>query len=151
MPLSMAFRLHLAAGLLFAVAGCGGDGQPPHEVRLLAPPGVAPDVARFERESGCRVDLRVYDENEDVDAIARRRDADVIAGPLTPGRAPHFSEPMVRITIATDLEIMIPKRLAAAFDRPARPAGRRDVSWSIRPAGDNDACAARWLGYVTSQ
>jgi hypothetical protein len=151
MPRSMAVRLHLAAGLLFALAGCGGDGDSRTEVRLLAPVGVAPDVARFERESGCRVDLRVYDEEEDVAAIARRRDADVIAGPAPPGGTPHFSEPLVRITLAKGLDVTIPKRFAAAFNRPTRPAGRRVLAWSIRPEGENDACARRWLAYATSQ
>jgi hypothetical protein len=147
----MAVRLHLAAGLLLAFTGCGGDGESRAEVRLLAPVAVAPDVARFERETGCRVDLRVYDEGEDVAAIARRRNADVVARPVPPGRTPHLSEPLVRITIAKDLGITIPRRLAAAFDRPARPAGQRALAWSIRPEGENDACARRWLAYATSQ
>lgn len=150
----MAVRRHLAAGLLLALAGCGGGGgndDSRGEVRLLAPVGVAPDVARFERETGCRVDLRVYDPNEDVDAIARRRDTDVVAGPVPPGGTPHSSEPLVRITIAKDLELTLPKRLASAFNRPTRPAGRRSLAWSIRPEGDNDACARRWLAYATSQ
>lgn len=151
MPRSMAVRLHLAAGLLLALSGCGGDGDSRAEVRLLAPVGVAPDVARFERETGCGVDLRVYDEKEDVAAIARRRNADVVAGPVPPGRAPHLSEPLVRITIAKDLGVTIPERLAAAFNRPARPAGRRALAWSIRPEGENSACARRWLAYATSQ
>jgi hypothetical protein len=151
MPRSMAIRLHLAAGLLLALAGCGGDGDSRAEVSLLAPVGVAPDVARFERESGCHVDLRVYDEEEDVAAIARRRDADVVAGPVPPGVTPHFSEPLLRITIANGLDVTIPKRLAPAFDRPTRPAGSRSLVWSIRPEGDNDSCARRWVAYATSQ
>lgn len=151
MPRSMAVRLHLAAGLLLALAGCGGDRESRAEVRLLAPAGVARDVARFERETGCRVDLRVYDEEEDVAGIARRRNADVVAGPVPPGGTAHVSEPLVRITIAKGLVVTIPMRLASAFDRPARPAGRRSVAWSIRPEGENDACAQRWLAYATSQ
>jgi predicted small lipoprotein YifL len=151
MPGSMAVRSHLAAAVLLALAGCGGEGQAPLEVRLLAPAGVVEDVTRFERETGCRVDLRVYDEEEDVDAIARRRDADAVARPVRPGGSPHVSDELVRITIATGLEITIPKRLASAFDGPARPAGRRTLAWSIRAEGDNDACARRWLAYATSQ
>ena len=149
----MVVRAHLALGLLLALAGCGGDGggDSRSEVRLLAPAGVAPDTARFERESGCRVDLRVYDEEEDVAAIARRRDADVVAGPVPPGGTAHFSEPLVRITIAKNLELTLPKQLASAFDRRARPAGRRSLAWSIRREGENDACARRWLAYATSQ
>jgi hypothetical protein len=151
MPRSMAIRLHLAAGLLFALAGCGGDGDGRAEVSLLAPAGVAPDIARFQRETGCRVDLRVYDQEEDVAAIARRRNADVVAGSVPPGGTPHVSEPLVRMTIAEGLELTVPKRFAGAFNRPTRPAGRRTLAWSIRPEGDNDACARRWLAYVTSQ
>jgi hypothetical protein len=147
----MAVRLHLAAGLLFALAGCGGDPDGRAEVSLLAPVGVAPDIAPFERETGCRADLRVYDPEEDVAAIARRRNADVIAGPVPPGATPHVSEPLVRMTIAEGLELTLPKRLASAFNRPTRPAGRRKLAWSISPEGDNDACARRWLAYVTSQ
>jgi hypothetical protein len=152
MPRSMAVRVHLAVGLLLALAGCGGDGEGDSrsEVRLLAPAGVAPDTARFERESGCRVDVRVYDDEEDVAAIARRRDVDVVAGPVPPGGTAHFSEPLVRITIAKNLELTVPKRLASAFNRPARPAGRRSLAWSIRPEGEDDACARRWLAHVTS-
>lgn len=151
MPRSMAVRLHLAAGLLLALVGCGSDRENRTEVRLLAPAGVARDVTRFERETGCRVDLRVYDDEEDIAAIARRRNADVVAGPLPPGETPHVSEPLVRITIAKGLDLTIPMRLASAFDRPARPAGRRSLAWSIRPQGENDACARRWLVYATSQ
>ena len=132
------------------VTGCGSDRESRPEVRLLAPAGVVRDVAGFERESGCRVDLRVYDEQEDVAAIARRRDADVVAGPVPPGGTAHVSEPLVRITITRGLDVTIPLRLASAFDRPARPSGRRSLAWSIRPEGENDACARRWLTYATS-
>ena len=151
MPVSMAVRLLLAAALLLAVAGCGGSQEPRREVRLLAPAGVADEVTRFEEQTGCRVDLRVYDEEEDVDAIARRRDADVVAGPTPPGTAPHVSQELVRVTLDRGLEITLPKRLASAFRGPTRPAGRRSLVWEIRDEGENDACARRWLAYATSQ
>jgi hypothetical protein len=150
MGVSMASRLTLAAALLLTLAACGGQDEPPREVRLLAPAGVGGETARFERETGCRVDLRVYDANEDVGAIAGRRDADVVARPAPPGVEPHVSHDLVRITLASGLEITIPKRLAAAFEGEARPVGRRSFVWTIRAQGDNDACARRWLAYATS-
>jgi hypothetical protein len=118
---------------------------------VLAPAGIVDDATRFERASGCRVVLRVYDEEEDVAAIARRRDADVVAGAAPPGATPHISIQLVRITLARGLEITIPKPLAPAFGREARPAGRRDFIWRLRPEGKNDACARRWLAYATSR
>jgi hypothetical protein len=145
----MSVRPSLAASLLLVLAGCGGGGGTESELRLLAPAGVVGDVEPFERATGCRVDVRVYDEDEDVEAIARRRDADAVAGTVPPGGTPHVSEDLVRITLAENLEITIPERLAPAFDRPARPAGRRSLAWSIRPEGENETCAARWLAYVT--
>ena len=151
MPLSMAARRHLTAGLLLVLAGCGGDGATREQVRLLAPAGIVEDVTRFERETDCRVDLRVYDEEEDVDAIARRRDVDVVAGPVPPGGVPHITEDLVRITVAKGLEVTVPKRLAPAFEAPARPAGRRSLAWSIRAEGENEVCARRWVAYATSQ
>jgi hypothetical protein len=151
MRVSMASRLTLAAALLFAVAACGGEAEPPREVRLLAPAGVAADPTRFERATGCRVDLRVYDGGEDVQAIARRRDADVVAGPAPPGAEPHFSQDLVRIAVASGLEITIPRQLAAAFAGVVRPAGRRSIVWRIRAEGENDGCARRWLAYATSR
>ena len=152
MPVSMAFRLHLTAILLLVLAGCGGEQPSRPEVRVLAPAGIVEDVSAFERQSGCRVDLRVYDDAEDVDAIARRRDVDVVAGPAPPGREPDVSVPLVRITLERGLTITIPKRLASAFaGAPIRPAGRRSIVWTIREEGDNDACARRWLDYATSQ
>jgi hypothetical protein len=150
MGVSMACRLTLAAALLLALAACGGADEPPREVRLLAPAGVVDDTTGFERRTRCRVDLRVYDESEDVRAIATRRDADVVAGPAPPGVEPHVTHDLVRITLASGLEITIPKRLAAAFDGEARPAGRRSFVWTIRAEGDNDACARRWLADATS-
>ena len=146
---SMGKRALVAAALL-AVAGCGG-GEPQREVRLLAPVGLVGDVAPFERETGCRVDLRVYDEGEDLDAIARRRDVDVIAGPVPPGQHADDSVELVRITLASGLEITVPRELARAYHGTIRPAGRRSTAWVIREDGDNPECAQRWLDYETSQ
>ena len=89
---SMSMRALLVAALVAAVAGCGGDAQ--REVRLLAPVGIVADAqaARFERQTGCRVDLRVYDPDEDIKAIAGRRDTDVIAHPTPDGETPDISE-----------------------------------------------------------
>jgi hypothetical protein len=151
MNVSMARRLALAAALLHVLAGCGGADEPRREVRLLAPAGVVDDVARFERATGCRVDLRVYDEDEDVDAIAGRRDADVIAAPAPPGTRPQVSQELVRITLARGLEVTIPRHLAPAFDGDARSAGRRSTVWRIRPEGENGGCARRWLADATSR
>jgi hypothetical protein len=147
----MAVRAHLATALLLALAGCGGHVDARREVRLIAPAGIVEDTTRFERETGCRVDLRIYDDGEDVDAIARRRDGDVIARPVPPGLKPHASVELVRITLDRGLEVTIPRELASAFDGPVRPAGRRSIVWTIRGKGDNEACARRWLGYATSQ
>jgi hypothetical protein len=147
----MAVRLHVIAAVLFSLAGCGGDREPRREVRVLAPAGVVAEVTRFERASGCRVDLRIYDEEEDVEAIARRREADVVADAAPPGTRPHVSNELVRITLAQGLEITIPKRLASAFKGETRSAGRRDIVWRLRPEGENDACARRWLAGATSR
>lgn len=151
MPRSMVIRLLLAAALLLVLAGCGGEQDTRSEVSLLAPVGVAGDVTRFERETGCRVDLRVYDEGEDLAAIARRRDVDVIAGPVPPGGSPHDSVELVRITLDGGIEITVPKELASAFNGAARPAGRRSTAWQIRTEGENQDCAERWVDYATSQ
>jgi hypothetical protein len=146
---SMAVRLHLAALVLVALAGCGGEQEPRREVRVLAPAGIGDDLRRFERASGCRVDLRVYDAEEDVEAIARRRDADVVADVATPGATPHVTDELVRITLAPGLEITIPRRLAPAFHGAPRPAGRREIVWRLRPDGENAECARDWLAYST--
>jgi hypothetical protein len=146
---SMGKRALVAAALL-ALAGCGGSGDR-REVRLLAPAGLVGDVTPFERETGCRVDLRVYDEGEDVDAIARRRDVDVIAGPVRPGKRADDSVQLVRVTLPSGIEITVPKKLASAFHGTVRPAGRRTTAWVIREDGDNSDCAERWLDYATSQ
>jgi hypothetical protein len=140
----------LVAAVLLAVTGCGGSDQK-REVRLLAPAGLVGDVAAFERQTGCRVDLRVYDEGEDLDTIARRRDVDVVAGPVPPGQRADDSVELVRITLASGIEITVPKALARAYHGTVRPAGRRSTAWVIRDDGDNPDCARRWLGYATSQ
>jgi hypothetical protein len=150
MLLSMAVRLVLAAALLLLPA-CGRDGSPAHEVRILAPADLVENVADFERATGCRVDVRAYDADEDLAAIARRRDVDVIAAPTSPGTTPHDSVELVRITLERGLEITVPRRFASAFDKPARPAGRRTTRWTIREEGENPDCAHRWVAYATSQ
>ena len=140
----------LVAGALLALAGCGGSGDR-REVKLLAPAGLVGDVTPFERETGCRVDLRVYDEGEHLDAIARRRDVDVIAEPVPPGERADDSVELVRVTLRSGIEITVPKKLASAFRGTVRPAGRRTTAWVIREDGDNPDCAERWLDYATSQ
>jgi hypothetical protein len=148
---SMSIRVVLAASLLSVVVGCGGDSEA-REVRLLAPVGIAKDVTGFERETGCRVDLRVYDEGEDIAAIARRRDADAIAGPTAPGAVPDVVEELVRVRLEGGVVLTIPRDLASAFNAPeVRSAGRRQISWTIREEGDNDECARRWIAYASSQ
>jgi hypothetical protein len=144
----MAIRSLLAAAAL-ALTACGGDGA--REVRLLAPAGIADDVEGFERRTGCRVDLRIYDEGEDIEAIAERRNADVIAGPVPPGETAHDSVELVRIQLERGLEVTIPRELASAFGRPTRPAGELRTRWTIREEGANEDCAGRWLDYATSQ
>jgi hypothetical protein len=148
----MVVRTLLAAGLLLAAAACGRDDARSRELRLLAPAGLVEldHVRRFERASGCRIDLRVYDENENVAAIARRRDVDVVAVPAARQDA-HTSIELVRIRLEPGLVIIVPSRFARAFDRPAQPAGRRSVRWTIRDDGESPGCARRWLSYVTSQ
>ena len=149
---SMSMRTVLVAALLTTVAGCGGDDQ--REVRLLAPAGIVSDTdaSRFERETGCRVDLRVYDADEDVEAIAGRRDTDVVAGPTPDGEPPDIAEQLVRATLRDGVVVTVPRRLAVALDPLLiRPAGRRELSWTIREEGDNDDCARRWIAYATSQ
>lgn len=144
----MAARALLAVALLAGVAGCGGEPEP--EVRLLAPAWIDEDVQRFERESGCRVDLRTYDDGEQLEPIAERRDADVVAAPVTGGAA-HQTEEFVRVALSGGVEVTIPRRLASAFPGRHEPAGRRSIRWTIRPEGDNEDCARRWVAYATSQ
>jgi hypothetical protein len=150
MAVSMAIRFTLAAAFLVTVAGCGGDSDARREVRLLAPAGLAEDVAPFEQQTGCRVDLRVYDEGEDLAAIARRRDVDVVADPVSAGETPHDSIELVRVELAAGLEVTIPKELASAYRGTVRPAGVRRTRWEIREEGENEECARRWLSYATS-
>ena len=148
----MSIRAIAAAGLLAAVAGCSGESQ--REVRLLAPVGIVEDAeaTRFERDTGCRVDLRVYDENEDLDALARRRDADAIAGPVRPGGTPDDSVALAKVTLRGGVVVTIPRELAAALHPVSVvPAGRRETAWRLRADGDNDECGRRWLAYATSQ
>jgi spermidine/putrescine-binding protein len=154
----MDVRLLLTATVLVVLAGCGGE-ESSRELHLLAPAGYVEDgstdpsadwVTPFERATGCRVDVRVYDEGEDVGAIARRRDADVIAGPFAPRAVPHASADLVRITLDGGVTITIPRSLAPAFRGTSRPAGRRTTGWVMRREGDNRDCARRWIAYVTS-
>jgi hypothetical protein len=147
----MAIRSVLAALLLFALAGCGSEQEAGREVRLLAPAGLVDDTAAFERRTGCRVDLRVYDEGEDLDAIARRRNVDVVAAPAPPGTPADDSVALVTIELASGLEVTIPRPLASAFPGPTKPAGHRRTRWMIREDGRDEACAERWLDYATSQ
>jgi hypothetical protein len=148
----MAIRLLAAAALpILALAGCGGADKSTRQLRLLAPAWIDADIPRFERVTGCLVDLRVYDEGEDLLAIAKRRDSDVIASPVPPGGAADQREPFVHITLKGGLEITVPQRLASAFAGPSRPAGRRAIVWRIRDAGENGDCARRWVAYATSQ
>jgi hypothetical protein len=148
---SMSIRVLLAAALLAVVAGCGGDSAA-REVRLLAPVGIAKDVSGFEQETGCQVDLRVYDEGEDIAAIASRRDTDAIAAPTSPGGVPDVVEELVRVTLKGGVVLTIPRDLASAFSATeVRPAGRRQISWTIREQGDNDECARRWIAHAVSQ
>jgi hypothetical protein len=147
----MSTRALLAAALLTTLAGCGGDSET-REVRLLAPVGVAKDMGRFEQGTGCRVDLRVYDDGEDIDAIARRRDADVVARPTLAGGRADVVQTLARVTLEGDVVVTIPRELASAFDGArVRSAGRRRLSWTIREEGDNDDCASRWVAHATSQ
>lgn len=149
----MSARTLLAAALAVGVTGCGG-GESEREVRLLAPVGIVEDgdARRFERETGCRVDLRVYDEEEDIEPIADRRDADAIAGPTPTGAVPHFTEEMVRATLEGGVVVTVPRELVSALNTvDVRPAGRREISWLLREEGDNPDCATRWIAQATSQ
>jgi hypothetical protein len=149
---SMSMRALLAATLLAAMAGCGSDER--REVRLLAPAGIVSeaDSARFERETDCRVDLRVYDANEDLGPIAKRRDSDAIAAPTEDGETADVTDEMARLTLKNGVVVTVPTRLAAALDPvEAQAAGLRRLTWTIRDQGDNDDCAHRWIAYASSQ
>jgi hypothetical protein len=145
----MSIRLVLAAALL-ALTGCGGKSSAAREVRLLAPAWAVDDPAGFERRTGCRVDLRVYDEHEDLEGIAKRRDADVVAAPVPPGQDADRTEEFVHATLA-GVEVTIPANLASASGGSTRPAGRRSILWLMRGEGENPECAARWIDYAGSQ
>ena len=146
----MAIRL-LAAAALLVVAGCGSTTSSPH-VGLLAPAWIDDDIPRFEQETGCRVDLRVYDDREDLAAIAKRRETDVIAAPVPRGHDADQVEEFVHVSVGGGVEVTIPKRLASAFDGPQRPAGRRAIIWLPTRRGNGDAhCIRRWLRYVAPQ
>lgn len=151
MALSMAVRRLLAAALVLVIAGCGGSEPASQELRLVAPADLVEPVQSFERATGCRVEVRVYDEGEDLAAIVRRRDADVVAAPTPPGKRADDSVELVRIVLDRGLELTVPKRLATAFDGTTRPAGRRSTTWMIRGEGENPDCARRWVAYATSQ
>lgn len=143
-------RWLLAATLLLA-GGCGGSSET-REVRLLAPVGVANDVSGFEQKTRCRVDLRVYDDGEDIDAIAQRRDADVVARPTLAGGVTHVVQTLARVTLEGGVVVTIPRELSSAFDAAhVRSGGRRQLTWTIREEGDNDDCARRWFAHATSQ
>jgi hypothetical protein len=147
----MSMRPLLAAASLTVLVGCGADSET-REVRLLAPVGVAENVVGFEQETGCRVDLRVYDDGEDVDAIARRRDADVVARPTLAGGRADVVQTLARVTLEGDVVVTIPRELTSGFDAvDVRSAGRRRLSWTVRDEGDNDDCARRWIAHATSQ
>ena len=145
---SMSIRALLVATVL-ALAGYGGD-ESTREVSLVAPVWIGADIQRFERESGCRVDLRVYDEGEDLNAIAERRDVDIVARPAL--RPPiDETEQFVRVFLSGGADVTIPRELASAFPGRKEPAPPRSIRWEARPEGDNEACARRWIAYATSQ
>lgn len=149
---SMSIRRLLVAAVLATLAGCGGETA--KEVKLLAPAGLVEEgeIGRFERDSRCRVDLRVYDDGEDLEAIADRRDTDVVAGPVPPGEQPHDSVELARVELTSGVVVTIPRDLAGAFGAAeVKPAGRRNTAWTIRAEGDNRDCARSWLAYATSQ
>jgi putative spermidine/putrescine transport system substrate-binding protein len=110
---SMSARALLAAAILTALAGCGGEESQDRELLLLAPAGYVEDgsttptadwVTPFERQTGCSVTVRVYDDDEDVMAIAKRRRADAAAATLE-----HFD----RLRAADDLSSVDVDRIPA--------------------------------------
>ena len=144
----MAVRV-LAAAAVLALAGCGSKANEPH-VAVLAPGWIDDDVPRFEQQTGCRVDLRVYDESEDLAAIAERRETDVVATAVPSERNADQVEEFVHVTLDGGVEITIPKQLARAFDGPRRPAGSRAIVWTTTNRGSGDRrCISRWVDYVT--
>jgi hypothetical protein len=147
----MVMRRLLAPFAALVLAGCGTRSDTGREVRVLAPAGLVGDVGAFEQRTGCRVDLRVYDADEDVAAIAKRRDVDVVAAPVPRGGVAHDVVVLVRVELASGLAVTVPQTLASAFRGPKRPAGRRETRWAMRAEGDNPACAKMWWDYATSQ
>jgi hypothetical protein len=145
----MSFRRVVATALVAALSGCGGA-EERREVRLLAPAWIDADIQRFERESGCLVDLRVYDDDEELEPIAERRNVDIVAARAPNGDGDQ-SEQFVTVTLRGGVEVTVPERLASAYDGRKRPAGRRAIVWMPRRGGGNPECARRWLGYATSQ
>jgi hypothetical protein len=144
----MSIRPVLAAALALLAAGCGGSSRP--EVRILAPADLVQDTDAFERETGCRADVRAYDTDEDVEAIAERRNVDVIAAPVgSEAEADDVVE--LATVVVSGVRVTVPKRLAPALGGAGRPAGRRLTAWKLRSHGDNEDCARRWIAYVTSQ
>jgi hypothetical protein len=146
----MALRLLLAAAIV-ALAGCGSSASQPR-VALLAPAWIDDDVPRFEQQTGCRVDLRVYDDGEDLAAIAKRRETDVVATPVAPGQEADQVEEFVHVTLVGGPAITSPEELAGAFRGRRRPAGRRGIVWTAtREGGGDPACVGRWIRYAASQ
>ena len=144
----MSIRPVLAAALALLAAGCGGSSRP--EVRILAPADLVQDTDAFERETGCRADVRAYDTDEDVEAIAERRNVDVIAAPVgSEAEADDVVE--LATVVVSGVRVTVPKRLAPALGGAGRPTGRRLTAWKLRSQGDNEDCARRWIAYATSQ
>lgn len=162
---SMAAPPLLAAALLI-LAGCGGSGEVGRddgELRLLVPPGYA-DERLVERETDCTTDIRVYDETEDVVALARRRDVDAIAGSeriigalrkadeLLPGTSPVDMVEYVEARLEGGVVITLPRDLASAFDTVStRSVGRRTTVWVVRKDADNRICAEQWIAHAISR
>jgi ABC-type glycerol-3-phosphate transport system substrate-binding protein len=147
MARSMAVRRLLAAALLLVLAGCGGSEPASRELRLVAPADLVEAVPSFERATGCRVEVRVYDEGEDLAAIVRRRDADVVAEPVRSVAEADDVVSLAEVKVG-GVTVRIPVSLAPAFGGPVKPAGRRLTRWTIRDEGDNDECARRWIAYA---
>ena len=144
----MSIRPLLAAAVVLAAGGCGGSSTP--EVRILAPADLVQDTEAFERETGCRADIRAYDTDENIEAIAERRNVDVIAAPVD-SEAEADDVVDLATVVVSGVRVTVPKHLAPALGRPGRPAGRRLTAWTLRPEGDNEDCARRWIAYATSQ
>jgi hypothetical protein len=145
----MAARLLVVLALL-GLAGCGSSSRQPR-VGLLAPAWIDDDIPRFEQQTACRVDLRVYDEGEDLPAIAERRETDVIAAAVHRGQDADQTEPFVTVTLEGGVEVTVPRRLGSAFTGPRRAAGTRGIVWLPTRKGRGDRrCIGRWIAYATS-